>query len=839
MRLPDASFRRTVLSVLVLPLVLSVCFHRLITAPASILVDGRRPSVDHAVRGRARGIGNDLTTVFLPRYAYVVGHSRANGKWPLWDSSGFGGRPLIGNPQAGLSYPPAWAAYRAGRASALGWLTVLHLAWGGLGAFVLSRSLGLGRPASAFAGGCFEASPYLIAHTFEGHYPHVWSACWYPWAFWACNLALREKWLGLWLLPVVLSLTFLTGHPQEWYYLVVALSLWVVSDVVRVFRTGRRAGGVRRALIWGGVVAVSLGLAAIELVPELYVRPWLLNRSVIPLELVHRYHLHSRNLLQLLSPFALGRPETYWGHDNYWETVLSIGLAPLLLLVLGVSRAPERKALSGWGWLVVGAVVFAAGRKLGLFSLAYALLPGMDRFRVPARTLFLASLGASVLAASGAERLSLEGWTAAQWRTIRRRLLGGLLIVGSVVVVLLTRDPSPAREPTTLRGFPTATSIASQGGFWISLLGVIAVVSWAGSHRRGQVGAAWGLGVVALIELSFTAQSLLVCSPAAEFVRREGIGAVLRQGMLDPSGPGRIATLGTVFPDLKAAREGLEKTNVNDGFQIQHAADLYETLYPFLDPPGAAVGVRRPRDADGKAWAAVARKVLDLMNVRCVVGDVTAPMPGLVRTDDAGPHGKGPVIWSNPTALPRAYVVPRAVVRVGDAATLMETLYALNPREAVVMSGDPLVGTERQPFTPAEWVSGDPDVVTIRVETSAPGLLVVGNTWMPGWEATVDANPAPVWRGNHWQQVVAIPKAGRHEIVITYRPRGLWAGTAVTLATLAGWGGLGLVLCTRPLRQREWWVHARPRCLAALKTCPTGRVQVRPSRAACAPTIRA
>ena len=39
---------------------------------------------------------------------------------------------------------------------------------------------------------------------------------------------------------------------------------------------------------------------------------------------------------------------------------------------------------------------------------------------------------------------------------------------------------------------------------------------------------------------------------------------------------------------------------------------------------------------------------------------------------------------------------------------------------------------------PAEWLSHDPDVVTIRVETAAPGLLVVGNTWMPGWTATVD-----------------------------------------------------------------------------------------------------
>ena len=43
----------------------------------------------------------------------------------------------------------------------------------------------LGRWAATVAAGIYQASPYLLAHTFEGHYPHVWAACWYPWAFWA------------------------------------------------------------------------------------------------------------------------------------------------------------------------------------------------------------------------------------------------------------------------------------------------------------------------------------------------------------------------------------------------------------------------------------------------------------------------------------------------------------------------------------------------------------------------------------------------------------------------------------------------------------------------------
>ena len=54
------------------------------------------------------------------------------------------------------------------------------------------------------------------------------------------------------------------------------------------------------------------------------------------------------------------------------------------------------------------AVVFAGGRQLGLFALMYEVVPGMDRFRVPARSLFLAGLGASVLAGFGVDVLRRE-----------------------------------------------------------------------------------------------------------------------------------------------------------------------------------------------------------------------------------------------------------------------------------------------------------------------------------------------------------------------------------------------------------------------------------------------
>ena len=89
---------------------------------------------------------------------------------------------------------------------------------------------------ATIAGGVYLASPFLLAHTAEGHYPHVWAACWYPWAFWAF-MQQRGRVKGLLILPLVLAMTYLTGHPQEWYLLVLALSVWTLVGAIGSLRS--------------------------------------------------------------------------------------------------------------------------------------------------------------------------------------------------------------------------------------------------------------------------------------------------------------------------------------------------------------------------------------------------------------------------------------------------------------------------------------------------------------------------------------------------------------------------------------------------------------------------
>ena len=89
-----------------------------------------------------------------------------------------------------------------------------------------------------------------------------------------------------------------------------------------------------------------------------------------------------------------------------------------------------------------------------------------------------------------------------------------------------------------------------------------------------------------------------------------------------------------------------------------------------------------------------------------------------------------------------------------------------------------------------------PGFVTVQVETTDPGLLVIGTTWMPGWQARVDGRDVQILKGNHCQQVVPLESGGRHEVELRFTPPGLYAGLVMTGSAFDASG-----VCSR----LRWW----------------------------------
>ena len=96
-----------------------------------------------------------------------------------------------------------------------------------------------------------------------------------------------------------------------------------------------------------------------------------------------------------------------------------------------------------------------------------------------------------------------------------------------------------------------------------------------------------------------------------------------------------------------------------------------------------------------------------------------------------------------------------------------------------------------------------PEDVRIAVDATTSSLVVVRNSYDPGWSATVDGRPAPLLATDYLAQGVPV-SAGRHEMRLTYRDadvsRGLAAGALVWVMLLAAIP-TGLVLERRRSRQ--------------------------------------
>ncbi len=814
------------------------CFARLVANPRGLIVDSERPSLDHMLPPDTRGIGNDLTLLFLPHYQAITAQIDKTGRLPFWDNSGFAGRPMVGNPQGGLFYPPVWAAWWFRSPAALGWLTLAHVVWGGVGAYVLARGLRLGRFGSFVAAGCFQASPYLLAHVFEGHYPHVWAACWYPWAFWAFFNFQNGQRLGMLALPVILGMVFLTGHPQEWYYLVLALSIWAGIVGVRALRVDGLSVGCVKLAAWAILVGLSLGMVAIELIPGHLAQEWTLRGSKLTIGQASRYDAHSVNLFQLLNPFALGGPDDYVGDDNYWEQLLSIGLVPLVLATVASLRHSNRRLVYSLLAMTLTALAFALGRRLGLFIICFHVVPGMDRFRVPGRALFLVQIGTALMSGLGIEALGslTDSRRIVSWNTVRTYLLGALALtftsLCAVVVLCRHVDPYGVVRPSVVKDIekadaqakskakaktkttrvklrepddkhvayrlpkmePDRALIASSrvlgsGVFWASLAGCLLGIGIlrAGGQRRELV--VWGLGILALAELGSYGYSLLRVSPTKRFLEDDPVSRALTRSADSVSRPFRVRVCDAYYDDLHAASHGFEKTNINDWFQIQRAADLYQVLYPlfeYIPPPPA-------REEMGQALRdygdGVRQGVLDRLGVAFLVSDHVDPNEPWPIVAKGSWKEKQFAIHHNPSALPRAYVVPHARLAPDSAPKELAQLQSIDGRDAVLMDRDPLGNVaRRQAFRPAEYHTADSDHVSVQVATEAPGLLVVADTWMPGWTARLDGQDVPVLRGNRTQRVVALPTPGRHEVVMSYQPPGFVAGVAVSVVSLALWG---------------------------------------------------
>ncbi len=123
-------------------------------------------------------------------------------------------------------------------------------------------------------------------------------------------------------------------------------------------------------------------------------------------------------------------------------------------------------------------------------------------------------------------------------------------------------------------------------------------------------------------------------------------------------------------------------------------------------------------------------------------------------------------IWNDPG---RTILDPRAValIETDDAKALKGYIYpsSVGPKESVAV------------------VKHEPQRVELRASLDHPGLVILADTFYPGWRLTIDGRPAPIFQANRLMRGAPVA-SGRHTLVYKYEPGSFRLGAMISTAGL-------------------------------------------------------
>jgi hypothetical protein len=689
---------------------------------------------------------SDLRAYFYPSYLAFYGWLR-RGVVLDWNPYQACGLPWLGTMQAGFFYPPhllyvLLPANRALFASGL-----LHVLLAALGTAAFARRQGFG-PGAAAVGGILFALHGVFASWLAWPYMLEASA-WLPLGCIAVDaIVASDGRRGIALLAGTLGASWLAGGPQATIFLVYA---W--GSLLVVLRSTRTPGDVRAWLSSMGAFAAALGVGTVAGLATL-----------LPARELAAEGARAAGALDLASMFPNG-----YGASAVRGVVAVGGLAGFT--ALGWSLAPfavatrDARALVAWAVGVIAITTcFVFGPQYPLAFALYRSLPLLGWFRSPFRILVLAGFAFALLAAAGTDvlvRQALGG---------RSKRLLGLLVPAAVLL---------ARGHLFAGGVIVAATLAVLvGGRAAGVALCAAAIALATLEVRPFPGA-----------LPYDAESGAFYRARTDayerLARLQGHDRVWLA--TDQLALGMVPRLATLY--------GVRSLYDYEPLLLERQSEYFRALYGSSS--AGTAGAPAPLEWMTDPMAVGARtRLLDLAAVRYVVlgwggsrGLAEALQAGGMRV--VGADDLRLTLLENPHALPRAFVTHRTEAAPPTAELLARLSDpTFDPLRSTFVEGLAPMGDERSPVGhAAQIVTDEPDRVEIDADLAQPGLLVLADTFAPGWVADVDGRATPIAVANQLFRGVPVA-AGHHHVRFDYASHTLAIGVA---GSALGWIGIALL----------------------------------------------
>jgi hypothetical protein len=687
--------------------------------------------------------GTDIAYQVLPWFQFQAGEWQA-GRLPLWDPYHWFGQPLAGQVAPAAAYPLNWILFLLPlndgwlRHTYLNWYFVLIHAQGAMFAYWLCRDLKRSRPASILGGLVYALGGFMGSID----WPQMLNgAVWSPLVLLFLLRFLRgERPLrSAGIAGAFLGVSLLSGHHQvptflalagagaaAWrFFAVPARRLETALASLLLVALGALAGGLQM------LPAIEYGRHALRWAGAASPVGW---SDTVPYTVHSLYSFPPATLLGIVFPLF----QTH--------TSLYAGAAALALAIGAAWRAWPDAAVRACAVGALLALLLCFGQFTFFHGVLYALAPWVEKARNPSMANSLFHVFFAPLVAFGLDAVLAAGdWlrTLARWLAYLGSALGAL--VG--VLVLAAKGPPEAF-----------------GSYLLPALAALALAAVLAGFRRGLLTArATAATVVAIALLELSAP----LATAFTHIGNEEAIAPLK-GLADYDEIARFLGV-QPMPARVDADHTVVPQNMGDWLGVETAGGFLASL---------TRNVFELESHDDRIKA--------LMGVRYRIAKEPLRLDQISLYEDR----QGRKILKNPEAMPRAWVVHEAQSAASAAEAREIMRQGADPGKLAPVAGvvDPaLTGCASQGAVRLTTLL--PGRLEMIADMPCPGLVVVAQTWFPGWVAAVDGVERPVREVFSALQGVEVDR-GAHLVELRYRPRSVLAGALMTAAGLLIAGAL-------------------------------------------------
>jgi hypothetical protein len=740
----------------------------------------------------------DLGPYFIPPRFFWV-ETIKKGDFPLWNPYQFSGHPFFANPQQAILYPLDALFFLLPFDWAFNAIIILHFFLGGVFTYFFLRDLKVNSTGALISGLIFMLSGYLLSvHSLLST---LLSSIWTPLIMMFFRRALLDGGLKneIWV-AIFMTLSFLGGGLEIVYGNFGVLFLMIFFSPPRSSpefpkegqeksRGGRVWFGLRSILIIAGL---SFLLSAVQLLPFLELFHHSIRGQGISYGEATIWSFAPKDFLLFLIPDAYGYffdIKKYWASQCWLKTLYTGGL-PFVLGSFYFLRGTGRIFYLS---LMLVSLLLSLGNHTPLYRFLYEYIPFLNTIRYPVKFLYFFILGLAIISGLGWQKL-MEFSAEPRNKRLVKILLGFSFFTGFALLFFVLGH-SQIEYFLRSKGMdvpdfnPLAVNLHHAKRFLLLVVGQ--ELKW---KRWAKF-----LLILFLAADLFGNMGFYGKDKTEEYLKKTRILDIVSS---DTQGPFRtFTTAKTIAAETPILIGGASYLAT---LKEKHLPSM-NLLYPLADIWGIdVITLKRVSDlykAFTGAPSISATNLIDLYGVKYIISVtpleedprlelIYARLEGLQETREELLKRNTVKLYRNRNLAPRAWLVKD--FQVLDAQAVLGALVTkgFHPAKSVLLEEEPIWLTESVPqgrareggSTPenkVEFVSESNNRLRLRVQAAEKSLLVLSDTYFPGWKAFVNGKETKIYRANYAFRALPL-KAGTHEVEFVYDPIWFRLGAGLT-----------------------------------------------------------